>query len=47
MKTTQKMKWLGQPLEAGDSLTRYLTEISYHDLLTSDEEVELAQAIEA
>ena len=47
MKTTQKMKWLGQPLEAGDSLTRYLTEISYHDLLTADEEVELAQAIEA
>ncbi|MEA2058121.1 MAG: sigma-70 family RNA polymerase sigma factor, partial [Actinomycetota bacterium] len=47
MKTNQKMKWLGQPLEAGDSLTRYLTEISYHDLLTADEEVELAQAIEA
>jgi RNA polymerase sigma factor (sigma-70 family) len=30
----------------GDSLTRYLTEISAHDLLTADEEVELAQAIE-
>src|SRR5680860_1783051 len=31
----------------GDSLTRYLQEISYHGLLTADEEVELAQAIEA
>jgi RNA polymerase primary sigma factor len=28
-------------------LTRYLQEISYHDLLTADEEVELAQAIES
>ena len=33
--------------EVVDSLTRYLTEISRHDLLTADEEVELAQAIEA
>jgi RNA polymerase primary sigma factor len=38
---------VGQPLEMGDSLTRYLQEISYHDLLTADEEVELAQAIES
>ena len=44
MKTAERMA--GQPLEIGDSLTRYLTEISQHDLLTADEEVELAQAIE-
>jgi RNA polymerase sigma factor (sigma-70 family) len=44
MKTAERMA--GQPLEMGDSLTRYLTEISAHDLLTADEEVELAQAIE-
>jgi RNA polymerase primary sigma factor len=36
-----------QPLEVGDSLTRYLSEIANHELLTADEEVELAQAIEA
>ncbi|HZJ48524.1 MAG TPA: sigma-70 family RNA polymerase sigma factor [Acidimicrobiia bacterium] len=47
MKTAEKMRWVGQPLEMGDSLTRYLQEISYHGLLTADEEVELAQAIEA
>ena len=47
MKTAEKMRWVGQPLEMGDSLTRYLQEISYHELLTADEEVELAQAIEA
>ena len=47
MKTAEKMRMAGQPLEVGDSLTRYLTEISRHDLLTADEEVELAQAIEA
>ncbi len=35
------------PLEVGDSLSRYLAEIANHDLLTADEEVELAQAIEA
>jgi RNA polymerase sigma factor (sigma-70 family) len=46
MKTAEKMRWVGQPLEMGDSLTRYLQEISYHELLTADEEVELAQAIE-
>ncbi len=47
MKTAEKMRMAGEPLEVGDSLTRYLTEISYHELLTADEEVELAQAIEA
>jgi RNA polymerase primary sigma factor len=47
MKTAEKMRMVGQPLEMGDSLTRYLQEISYHDLLTADEEVELAQAIES
>ena len=47
MKTAEKMRMVGQPLEMGDSLTRYLQEISYHELLTADEEVELAQAIEA
>ncbi len=35
------------PLEVGDSLSRYLAEIADHALLTADEEVELAQAIEA
>ncbi len=47
MKTAEKMRMVGQPLEMGDSLTRYLQEISYHDLLTADEEVELAQSIES
>ena len=47
MKTAEKIRMAGQPLEVGDSLTRYLTEISRHELLTADEEVELAQAIEA
>ena len=47
MKTAEKIRMAGQPLEVGDSLTRYLTEISRHDLLTADEEVELAQAIES
>jgi RNA polymerase primary sigma factor len=47
MKTAEKIRMAGQPLEVGDSLTQYLTEISYHELLTADEEVELAQAIEA
>ena len=47
MKTAEKVRMVGQPLEMGDSLTRYLQEISYHDLLTADEEVELAQAIES
>jgi RNA polymerase primary sigma factor len=47
MKTAEKMRMVSQPLEMGDSLTRYLQEISYHDLLTADEEVELAQAIES
>jgi len=46
MKTAEKIRMAGQPLEVGDSLTRYLTEISRHELLTADEEVELAQAIE-
>jgi len=46
MKTAEKIRMAGQPLEVSDSLTRYLTEISQHDLLTADEEVELAQAIE-
>jgi len=35
------------PLEVGDSLSRYLAEIADHELLTADQEVELAQAIEA
>ena len=47
MKTAEKIRMAGQPLEVGDSLTRYLTEISRHDLLTADEEVDLAQAIES
>jgi RNA polymerase primary sigma factor len=47
MKTAEKIRMAGQPLEVGDSLTQYLTEISHHELLTADEEVELAQAIEA
>jgi RNA polymerase primary sigma factor len=47
MKTAEKIRMAGQPLEVGDSLTRYLTEISQHELLTADQEVELAQAIEA
>ena len=45
MKTMRKLEQ--QPIEVGDSLTRYLSEISNHELLTADEEVELAQAIEA
>ncbi len=47
MKTAEQIRMAGEPLEVGDSLTRYLNEISYHELLTADEEVELAQAIEA
>jgi len=46
MKTDMKMTVL-QPIEVGDSLTRYLADIADHELLTADEEVELAQAIEA
>jgi DNA-directed RNA polymerase sigma subunit (sigma70/sigma32) len=35
------------PTEVGDSLTTYLTDIANHELLTADDEVVLAQAIEA
>ena len=35
------------PTEVGDSLTTYLADIANHELLTADDEVELAQAIEA
>jgi RNA polymerase sigma factor (sigma-70 family) len=45
--TQDKMTALMQPIEVGDSLSRYLAEIADHDLLTADQEVELAQAIEA
>ena len=41
------MKTSTAPIEVGDSLSRYLAEIADHALLTADEEVELAQAIEA
>ena len=35
------------PTEVGDSLTTYLADIANHELLTADDEVDLAQAIEA
>ncbi len=34
------------PTEVGDSLTTYLADIANHELLTADDEVDLAQAIE-
>ena len=35
------------PTEVGDSLTTYLADIANHELLTADDEVDLAQAIES
>ncbi|VAW08097.1 RNA polymerase sigma factor RpoD, partial [hydrothermal vent metagenome] len=35
------------PTEVGDSLTTYLGDIANHELLTADDEVVLAQAIES